>query len=353
MLKRIPITLLVLSLSGCAGHQKVPAESMPQVNVSTTDNPGRIPFTDQDVRPYTPMPKSAGMERRLDMKLHELEGQLEEVERKRRELNRLVIESENRYKPLRQNATDSQVQKYQAAQRSYQQRIAQLNAQLEVQTADIENRLEETLAQLENHYAYQRARLQAEHNLKRTQHEVRARAEKAKISATNGMLGASEAPPVLEDGVAYYDMGDRGAVTSGLGPSKREPRPESMDDPAKPTSRPASPPGTSDPDFLGQLAPPYANEERTAVRNARDMRIKYDAVLVYHEKETRNLWTNFLRAYGETDLFESRNDADGEYYIYVGTFDDPDRAQRRLSDIEKTIGSKINSRIVTRDLTRG
>lgn len=353
MLKRIPITLLVLLLTGCAGHQQVPADSVSQVNVSTTDNPGRIPFTDQDVRPFTPMPKSAGMERRLDMKLHELEGQLEDVERKRQELNRLVIESENRYKPLRQNATDSQVQKYQAAQRAHQQRIAQLNAQLEMQTAEIENRLEETLVQLENHYAYQQARLQAEHNLKRTQHEVRARAEKAKINATSGMLEASEAPPVLEDGVAYYDMDEGGAGRAESQRSKREPRPENTDSPAKATSRPASPPGTSDPDFPEQLAPPYASEERTTVRSARDMRIKYDAVLVYHEKETRNLWTNFLRAYGETDLFESRNDADGEYYIYVGTFDDPDRAQRRLAEIEETIGSKINSRIVTRDLTRG
>lgn len=351
MLKLISVTLLVLSLVGCASHQQVPETSSPQASVSKTDNPGRIPFTGQDIRPYTPMPKSAGMERRLDLKLHELEGQLEDVERKRRELNQLVIESENRYKPLRQDATNSQVQKYQAAQRTYQQKIAQLNAQLEVQTAEIENRLEETLAQLDSHYAYQRAKLQAEHNLKRTQHEVRARTEKAKVIASNGMLGATEAPPVLEGGVAYYDA--KGGDAEESGRSTADVQEKNTGERMKATSRPASPPGSSDPDLPEQLAPSFANEENVLVRDGTDMRIKYDAVLVYSEEETRDLWTNFLRAYGETDVFESHNAASGEYFIYVGTFSDVAAAQRRLSDIEETIGTKMKSRIVTRDLTRG
>lgn len=357
MLKRIPILLFVTGLSGCAITQPQPAEDMPQVSINTTDNPGQIPFTEEDVKPFTPMPKSAGMERRLDMKLHNLEAQLEEVERQRHELNRLIIESENTYKPLRQNATDQQVRKYRAAQRAHQEKIAQLNAQLEVQTAEIENRLEETLAQLENHYAYQKAKLDAEHRLKRTQQTVRARAEKAKLTATNEMLEAGQTEPVLDDGVAYYDLASEGADhpqrKGGAPDSSAAPGPKRNDQAAEVTSRPASPPGSSNPDFPEQLAPAHANEDSIVVRDGGSMRIKYDAVLVYHEKETRDLWTNYLRAYGETELFESRSEEDGEYYIYLGTFNDPSRAERRLSDVEETIGSKINSRIVTRDLSRG
>lgn len=359
MLKRIPIALLMIGLTGCASTatQSNANTAQQHVSLSTTNNPGQIPFTESDAQPYTPMPKSAGMERRLDMKLHELENQMANVERRRQELNRLLIESENRYKPLRENATDQQITKYQAAQRASQNRIASLEAELELETARIENRLEETLAQLENHYAYQQARLEAEHRLKRTQQTVRARSQTARLTAQSNMRQADETPPVMQDGVAYYDLAngegsEPPAKTSALEPGKTEARPENTDGAQGITSRPASPPGDSNPEFPEQLAPPYAEEESITVKDGNRMRIKYDAVLVYHEKETRNLWTNYLRAYGETDLFESRNDEQGEYYIYLGTFDTPERAKRRLSSVEDTIGSKVNSRIVTRDLSR-
>lgn len=355
MLTRIPLALLIIGLSGCGStliHPNVDTGTEHrQVTLTTTDNPGQIPYSEDDVKPYTPMPRSAGMERRLDMKLHELEKQMGDVERRRKELNRLLIERENRYKPLRENATDQQIAKYQAAQRASQNRIASLQAELELETARIENRLDETLAQLENHYAYQRARLEAEHRLKRTQETIRARSQTAQLSAETNMMRADEAEPVLEDGVAYYDLagqGDRSALDG------EDVELVAVHNGAEPTitSRPPSPPGDSNPDLPEQLAPPYASSDSIVVRDGDELRIKYDAVLVYHEKETRNLWTKYLRAYGETDLFESRNDEQGEYYIYLGTFDSPERAKRRLSSVEDTIGSEVNSRIVTRDLSR-
>lgn len=355
MLNRLPIVLAVLALSGCATTQSGPAEPQPKVSLTTTENPGHIPFTEQDVQPFTPMPKSAGMERRLDRKLHELEKQMETVERRRRDLNRLLIESENRYKPLREDATDAQVAKYQAAQRASQKRIAALKTELDLETTAIENRLEETLAQLENHYAYQQARLKAEHRIKRTQETIKARSETALLTAEKDMLQADETKPVLEDGVAYYDLADDGYASAPPAREERQPKRDARtenranDEPV--TSRPASPPGNSDPDFPEQLAPPYAGDDSITVRDGNGMRIKYDAVLVYHEEETRDLWTGYLRAYGEDELFESHNPESGEYYIYLGTFSNPEAAQQRLASVEQTIGSAVNSKIVTRDLS--
>lgn len=318
-------------------------------------NPGAMPVTEDDVEPYTPMPKSAGMERRLDHKLFDLERQMKDVERRRNELNRLLIESENRYKPLRRDATSEQMRAHQAAQRASQNRIAALEAELDLKTTDIQNRLDETLAQLDNYYDYQQARLEAERRLKTTQHKIKARTESARLSAQADMELANEQEPAFYEGVSYSDIGTLGSESGPVEEEKdeevEEARPATSNDGGQVTSRPASPPGGTRPDFPRQLAPAHADPDNVMVLDGQDRRIKYDAVLVYHDKETRDIWTNYLRAYGEKDLFESRNLDQGEYYIYLGTFDSPERAQKRLSTIEETIGSTVNSRIATRDLS--
>lgn len=360
-MRTLMIAVIVLGIAGCSSTPVVEdVKETPTPRISTS--PGPIPMMEEDVRPFTELPQTAGVERRLDSKLYELNSQLEEVDRKRSELNQLVIESENAYRPLLRDGTDQQVLEYQEAQRTHQAEIARMSAELDLKNAQVQNELDALLAKLEAEYEVAEAQLRAKLRYQKTKAMTNARTQQAKLKARSGMDQAGTVEPVMIDG---YTHNPSPASSSGLyyldrleeqRRKEREETEEQSEQKAPPapavTQRIESPPGTSSPDHLEELAPPYSEKVKVEYYSTPQKRIKYDAVLVYEDKESREMWFGYLNAYGVKDLFRSDNAELGEYFIYLGTYSDSSNASQRIEEVADTIGTTVNSRVVVRDLTR-
>lgn len=341
-------------VSGCASTgPNVHTDLKEPVTTNFTSEPGPIPTTDEDVTPFTNMPRSVGAERRLDYKLSVLENKIQEVASYESNLNQLIIESKNRYAPLRQNSTAQQIRAHQEAKADYNSRIASLRAELELKTAAVENELEKALAEIDARIAVQQAELEAKRKYERAKERNRARTAKAKLQALQEMDQANEIEPVLSEGVSYSAIAESSAHTEATESTSSKGKDDAthQDPDTLSLSKPSTPPGSFKPDFPEQLAPAYANPNNVTVEPAGAHRIKYDAVLVYHDKKTREIWFGYLHAYGVESMFRSHNQEKGEYYIYLGTYNEANQAQDRLAKVEAKIGNELNARIVTRDLS--
>lgn len=300
--KGLVVAISIISLSGCASQPSSAFRLVP----------------DTGEQPETPYERYAMLNKRYEMLQHELNR----IAQDKQELEELLIHARNELQPARRQ-TEDQVEVYQAGVLAAQAEVARRQAVTQLSIAELENDFDRQISDLDTALELEIAKLKQSYAKQRTKLAIEHRTTVAQLSTSNMMGVATVTPPVMVDGRTY----------DTTQPKVVQVQPE------------ATPSDEGSYQKVSLIKPKPATQEKQPPR-----RVKYDAVLVFEDSETRDLWFNFLTAHKINEKFKSQNREKGEFYIYVGTYNNPRQAQTRLNYVTSKIGTGSNAKLVTRTL---
>lgn len=312
----IAIASSCIALSGCSTTQPQSAFRL-------------IPDTRTPVE--TAYEQIAKLNKRYEM----VQQELGRIESEKQELEELLIVARNELQPYRQD-THNQVDVYQAGVKAAQTAVARRQAETTLSITELENEFDRRIAELDAALELEIAKLKQSYTQEKAKIAISHRTNVATLKTSEMMDVATVTSPVIVDGQTY-DPSQK--PTQAAGAAAQLPVPAAGHVPAPVASAHG---GDGHFQKASLVQPPK--------ETAKPKRVKFDAVLAFEDADTRDLWFNFLSAHQITEKFKSQNREKGEFYIYVGTYNNARQAQTRLNYVTSKIGSSTNAKLVTRTL---